>query len=118
MHMAKTHEGNQELVMSWKIPKQQKSLPLEDGDAPYKMPSMILQQSFFLGELCGYLSHYWLAQEDIRGAVKVDWLTGQLISYLDYFRAPYLDSLEIETVPTGVISWIPLNMFVGSVFHI
>lgn len=65
---------------------------------------MILQQSFFLGELRGYLSHYCLTQEDIRGAVIVDWLTGQLISHLDYFTGPYLDSLEIETVPTGVIS--------------
>lgn len=114
--MAKTREGTQELVM-WKIPKQQKSLLLEDGDAPHKMHSMILQQSFFLGELCGYVSHYWLTQEDIRGAVTVDWPTGQLISYIDYFTVPYLDSLEIETVPTGVITWIPVNMFTGSVVH-
>lgn len=87
-------------------------------DAPYRMHSMILQQSFFLGELRGYLSHYWLTQEDIRGAVTVDWLTGRLISHLDYFTGPYLDSLETETVPTGVIRWIPVNKLIGPVFHI
>lgn len=49
MNMAKTHEGNKELVMSWKTPRQQQSLPLENGgggggDIPRKMHSMILQQ--------------------------------------------------------------------------
>lgn len=49
------------------------------------------------------LSHYWLTQEDIKRAVTADWLTGQLISYLDYFTVPSLNNLEIETVPIAVI---------------
>lgn len=65
---------------------------------------------------CSQLLHCWPRQEDARGAVSADCLTGKLISHIDYFTVPCLDSLERETVPTAVINWIPVNKFTVLVF--